>query len=430
MKGAADAEKYVALHTHANDRLARMGARPSEADTIYALLRGLPKTGVWPVVRKNIETELERSEQSARAVIPNLFNTVPVASQSSWPPPASAPVTPQNPFASTRQFTNPFLTPPQHFIPQLGQHAVPVSTGTYTGPGSEYVSAAVQGGRGEVNPATGLRKTKNNPSGTACTTPICLGRKRVDHDWSNCYQPGGGRAGQAPWQRGKTASTGGQTTSTVAAVTAPATSAASQPAGTQVVNPNNPVAAVAVQSSLVNNYFRDLSCALVEELSEGETSGGLTSLAKAVSSTILDSGTTTHLIKDPSLFWTFTRDTTVSMKTANQGSLSTEGYGDCVAILRLGDKRIRLRLENCLYAPNAIVNLLSVGRMIERGWELRFRGEPSRCELLHKDESLGCIDMRGHLCFLDVEFVRPPGISGMRDWATRGGISPGSCQLR
>ncbi|KIK10811.1 hypothetical protein PISMIDRAFT_68034, partial [Pisolithus microcarpus 441] len=47
MKGAADAEKYVALHTHANDRLARMGARPSEADTIYALLRGLPKTGIW-----------------------------------------------------------------------------------------------------------------------------------------------------------------------------------------------------------------------------------------------------------------------------------------------------------------------------------------------------------------------------------------------
>ncbi|KIK15152.1 hypothetical protein PISMIDRAFT_74583, partial [Pisolithus microcarpus 441] len=38
MKGASDAEKYVALHAHANDRLARMGARPSEADTIYALL--------------------------------------------------------------------------------------------------------------------------------------------------------------------------------------------------------------------------------------------------------------------------------------------------------------------------------------------------------------------------------------------------------
>lgn len=47
MKGANDAEKYVALHTHANDRLARMGARPSDSDAIYALLRGLPKVGIW-----------------------------------------------------------------------------------------------------------------------------------------------------------------------------------------------------------------------------------------------------------------------------------------------------------------------------------------------------------------------------------------------
>lgn len=419
MKGAADAEKYVALHTHANDRLARMGARPSEADTIYALLRGLPKTGIWPVIRKNIETELERSEQSIRVVTPGLFNAVPAASQSSWPPPANTPVTPQNPFVSTRQFTNPFLTPPQHFIPRFSQHTVPVVAGMYTGPGSEYASAAVQGGRGEVNPVTGLRKTKNNPSGTACTTPICLGRKRVDHDWSNCYQPGGGRAGQAPWQRGKAVSTGGQGTSTVAADATPTTSVVSQPAGTQTTNA---VAAVAIQSSPAGDYFRDLSCALIEELSEKETGGGLTSLATAVSSTILDSGTTTHLIKDPSFFWTFTRDTTISMKTANQGSLSTEGHGDCVAVLRLGDRRIRLKLEHCLYAPNAIVNLLSVGRMVERGWELRFKGEPSRCELLHRDEPLGCVDMRGQLCFLDVEFVRPLGISGMRDWAMQGGM--------
>lgn len=55
-----------------------------------------------------------------------------------------------------------------------------------------------------------------------------------------------------------------------------------------------------------------------------------------------------------------------------------------------------------------MVNLLSVGRMVEHGWELRFKGDPSRCELLHGEESLGCIDMKGQLCFLDIEFVRPP----------------------
>lgn len=106
------------------------------------------------------------------------------------------------------------------------------------------------------------------------------------------------------------------------------------------------------------------------------------------------------------------------MRTANQGSLSTEGYGECVAILKLGGKRIRLRLERCLYAPNAVVNLLSVGRMTECRWEVRFKGGPNRCELIHSNESLGCIDMRGQLCFLDVEFVHPPGTSGMHGWDT------------
>lgn len=164
------------------------------------------------------------------------------------------------------------------------------------GPGSEYANAVVPGGRGEVNPVTGLRKTRNNPSGTPCSTPICLGRKRVDHDWNNCFQAGGGRAGQAPWQKGKGGVTAG--TPQVAAV-----------AG------STPIAAVAIQCPPTNDYFRDLSCH-----------------ATMASSTILDSGTTTHLIRDPSLFWTFTHDSTVSMKTANQGSLNTEGYGDCVAV--------------------------------------------------------------------------------------------------
>lgn len=151
MKGASDAEKYVALHTHANDRLARMGARPSEADTIYALLRGLPRTGIWPVIRKNIETELERSEQSIRMMAPSLFNAVPVASQSAWPPSANTPVTPRNPFAPSQHFTNPFLTPPQQFASRYGQH--PPVIGTYTWSGLGVCERRRSGGTGGCEPA-------------------------------------------------------------------------------------------------------------------------------------------------------------------------------------------------------------------------------------------------------------------------------------
>lgn len=128
----------------------------------------------------------------------------------------------------------------------------------------------------------------------------------------------------------------------------------------------------------------------------------------------------THLIRDPSFFWTFTQDSSVSMKTANQGSLDTKGYGDCMAVLKLGGRRIRLRLQHCLYAPNAVVNLLSVGRMVERGWDVRFRGGPSRCELAHEEVVLGSVDMKAQLCFLDIEFIRPSGTCGMRGWGMQG----------
>ena len=65
MKGASDAEKYIAAHTHANEKLARMGAKPTETEAIYALLRGLPKSGLWPMIRKTIEGEVERSNEAA-----------------------------------------------------------------------------------------------------------------------------------------------------------------------------------------------------------------------------------------------------------------------------------------------------------------------------------------------------------------------------
>ena len=63
MKGASNAEKYIAAHTAANERLARMGARPADSDAIYALLRGLPSSGLWPMICKGIEMEIQRNGQ-------------------------------------------------------------------------------------------------------------------------------------------------------------------------------------------------------------------------------------------------------------------------------------------------------------------------------------------------------------------------------
>ncbi|KIK12370.1 hypothetical protein PISMIDRAFT_121022 [Pisolithus microcarpus 441] len=173
-----------------------------------------------------------------------------------------------------------------------------------------------------------------------CSTPICIGHKQIDHDWNNCCQPGGGKVGQAPWQKAKSANTISQ----VAATVTPApTVTTPQSGGPQVTAP---LAAVAIQCPSADSYFRDLSCATYGRVTSGER---VMSLAEATFSTILDSGTTTHLIRDLSLFWTFTQDSTVSMQTANQGRLNMEGYGECVAVLKLGDKHIHLQLEHCLH---------------------------------------------------------------------------------
>jgi hypothetical protein len=45
---------------------------------------------------------------------------------------------------------------------------------------------------------------------------------------------------------------------------------------------------------------------------------------------ILDSGTSSHLLKDRDVFWTYETTQAWSMRTANQGVLQTKGSGDCL----------------------------------------------------------------------------------------------------
>lgn len=54
-----------------------------------------------------------------------------------------------------------------------------------------------------------------------------------------------------------------------------------------------------------------------------------------------------------------------------------------------------------------MVDLLSVGRMTAAGWELRFKENPSRCELYHSNEHLGDVPMKYNLCQLSIKFLRP-----------------------
>jgi hypothetical protein len=91
--------------------------------------------------------------------------------------------------------------------------------------------------------------------------------------------------------------------------------------------------------------------------------------------TILDSGCTNHIIRDRALFWTYNEDQAVPVKTANCGILNTLARGDVKFHVSFGQQQIILTLRDCLHAPDAPLNLLSVGAMQEKHMRIHFNEE-------------------------------------------------------
>ena len=87
--------------------------------------------------------------------------------------------------------------------------------------------------------------------------------------------------------------------------------------------------------------------------------------------TFLESRCTHHIIWDRSLFLNFTARS-ISIGTANCGSLDALGSGDVEFRYPFGDCFVVFTLHGCLYAPSAPINLLSVGALVERGMSCLF----------------------------------------------------------
>lgn len=52
-----------------------------------------------------------------------------------------------------------------------------------------------------------------------------------------------------------------------------------------------------------------------------------------------------------------------------------------------------------------MLNLLSVGWMLTKGWDCHFHGGPSHCNVSYHTLALGSILLQNNLCFLDLEFL-------------------------
>jgi len=125
--------------------------------------------------------------------------------------------------------------------------------------------------------------------------------------------------------------------------------------------------------------------------------------------TILDSSCTNHIICDHALFWTYREDQAVPVKMANCGILKTLARGDVKFRVPFSDQQIILTLSDCLHAPNAPLNLLSVGTMQEKQIQIHFNEEhmiihfPSDHPVLSRHTITAVIFH--HLSFMQCDFL-------------------------
>ncbi|KAG6807918.1 hypothetical protein H0H92_006002 [Tricholoma furcatifolium] len=80
---------------------------------------------------------------------------------------------------------------------------------------------------------------------------------------------------------------------------------------------------------------------------------------------LLDSGCSTHIIRDRRYFWSYDESGAVDVGTANCGILSTLARGEVRFRAHVDGKHVVFILRDCLHAPDVPINLLSVGSMVE-----------------------------------------------------------------
>lgn len=344
LKDAEDAARYLGVFENARRRFAEMSVTFTNEESIFMLLNGLPDTPQWVVFR---------------SLTMNAYKISP----------SSSSTTTTSPKLTFEEVATSFTEEANRQKGKLKLQACP---------GSEYANAAGNfsqrpADQRAVNPATGVQIHKHNPKGVPCENPVCNGLPRsLTHDRDHCLQPGGGMEGKAPWNQ--RSEQGGSKKKDVAATA----TEHNPPAYSSASSSTTETAALAT-------HHRDWSCAIVEELLPESTPKpeDLACIASQTLSTILDSGTTSTLIMDKKFFWTYNTSDQVTVKTANHGQLVASARGDCVADLTVAGRTQHIRLSECLHAPGAMVNLLSVGRMLKKGWSCLFLPNPPRCQLMY-----------------------------------------------
>jgi hypothetical protein len=344
-----DCDRYLSEFSLPRSQFAKMGVVYTELQAIYTLIKGLPTQGSWISFTQITNTyvgEWVRSEARKNPTDRELPNAL-------W----------ENLVSRLSQECLHLLT--------IANICQPIKKNN---PASEYAGYSSN---------IIIRKSLQNPNGLRCTN--CHG---ISHDIDHCFAPNGGMAGLQEAFQNKT----GQF---------------AQPA-----KKSDPV--VAALSSEINIHsfpseistrcdysFTSIEHVLTPEEFSFVTNRGL--------STLLDSGASSHIIRDAKYFWNYDSKGAKSVRTANHGTLLALGSGDCMAIVRHGNLSTRLTLRNCLHAPSTVVNLLSVGKIVSAGFGCNFENKKAIISTPRPDKHTLCEGtMVNKLFLLDVEYLPAP----------------------
>jgi hypothetical protein len=351
LKDHRDLDRYIGEFKTGRLRFIEMGIPYGEYEMVHSIIRGLPNTGSWSHFSMLVtQNTQDYIDTQAHAVVP------------------AAPDTLLDRIVS-------------RLVVECQRIEASKPAGK-SGPNSEYCNHA--GSSTDV-----IHKHEKNPDGVLCTN---CGKK--SHDAEHCFAKGGGMEGQGPKSKGKS-----KAKAEVAAVAATTTQTTSSGSAN---NPDPPTTA----------YLGDLSCAAME----GPSIEEMTALLAAGGnlSNCLDSGTSSHLFKDRHVFWTYEVTQARAMRTANHGVLQTEASGDCLVRFTLKGVTTTVKLRDCLHAPSACINLLSVGRMTAVGSKVGCVFDDGKFQIVKKNSDGTRVDIyegtqtNNKLYFVDLEFVLPP----------------------
>jgi len=259
----------------------------------------------------------------------------------------------------------------------------------------------------------------------------CSNCNRSGHTVLTCFQPGGGMEGQRSEYRGNK----GKVIAMFAEMIEEAFISSASPPPPELPDPGDtyvdelisPSAHLSIANSVAPNpdvhrdayYLRDRKespMAFVNTDVKDFESVAFISLGKCYNSA-LDSGCTDHIIRHRKLFQRFDTSKAVSIGTANSGSLAALGGGDVSFRVPCTDhlgkpRNVVFTLRGCLYAPDAPINLISIGALNENGLTVTFNpGASTDLSLPIDDPDLPGFTFHAtvfrRLSLLNCDFIEP-----------------------